>query len=136
MIEIVNYYLDKYEVTLTEKEKMLIAKNCKGIPRIANKMVRRIKDFRTIQPTKRISDILKRIGIVKNGINNTDLKYMQILKDFNSPIGLKTISHALLIDENTIENKVEPYLIYLKYINKTFKGRELTKNGINFLKSI
>ncbi|MDE7433977.1 MAG: hypothetical protein K2M43_02510, partial [Mycoplasmoidaceae bacterium] len=65
-----------------------------------------------------------------------DLKYLKILSDFNVPIGLKTLSHALLIDENTIENKIEPYLIYQKLINKTIKGRVLTEKGKKFLLSV
>lgn len=136
MVEIINFYSEKYNVSLTKEEVTLIAKNCKGVPRIANKIIRRIKDFKTINSNISIKMILKRIGIVKNGINTIDLKYLNMLNDFDSPIGIKTISHAILLDETTIENKIEPYLIYCKYINKTIKGRTLTEKGKKFLLSI
>ncbi len=136
MKEIIDFYSDKYKVILKEEEINLIARNCKGIPRIANKIIRRIKDFKTINSSISIKNILKRIGIVKNGINTIDLKYLNILNDFDSPVGIKTISHAILLDETTIENKIEPYLIYCKYINKTIKGRTLTEKGKKFLCSI
>ncbi len=136
MLQIVEFYSKKYGTNLNEKEIKLVAKNSKGIPRIANKIIRRIKDFKTISPEISVKTVMNRIGIVKNGINRIDLKYLEILNDFDVPIGIKTISHALLLDESTIENKIEPYLIYCKYINKTLKGRSLTELGKKFLQSI
>ena len=136
ILEIINFYCKKYKIEISDKDKDLIAANSKGIPRIANKIIRRVKDFKSIDDKVSIKTILKRLGIIKNGINELDLKYLESLNEFNSPVGIKTISHAIMIDENTIEQKIEPYLIQLKYINKTSKGRCLTDNGKNFLAKI
>lgn len=136
MINVVKFYNEKYLTNLTDDEIKLISKNSKGIPRVANKIVRRVKDFRTICKSISVATILKRIGIIKNGINAIDLKYLEIINDFDMPVGIKTISHAILLDETTIENKIEPYLIQCGYINRTIKGQVITEKGKKFLLSI
>ncbi len=136
ILEIINFYCKKYKIQISDKDKNLVATNCKGIPRVVNKIIRRIKDFKTIDDNLSIKTILKRLGIIKNGINELDLKYLESLNEFNTPVGIKTISDAIMIDESTIEQKVEPYLIQLKYIIKTSKGRCLTANGKDFLAKI
>lgn len=127
--KILNLQLKKAEINL-------IAKNSKGIPRNLNRIIKRVLDYRTINPNIEILEILKSIGIVKDGLNEIDIKYLKKLNESTMFIGIKTICQYMNFDEQTIETKIEPFLITNKLIEKTPKGRKITNLGIKLLNSI
>lgn len=136
IIEIVSDYLRKMNLHLSNNEIKLIADNTKGIPRIANKIVRRVHDFKIVNPNITIREVLKNIDIISDGINRFDMQYLLALNNSEKEMGIRTISQLIGLDEFTIETKIEPFLISNNYINKTNKGRILTKKGKLFLKNI
>ncbi|MDR2821872.1 MAG: Holliday junction branch migration DNA helicase RuvB, partial [Mycoplasmataceae bacterium] len=77
-----------------------------------------------------IEEIFKKIKIGSNGLTSDDFEYLKVLKHSKKPIGLITLSHLLNIDHETIENKIEPYLLNNYYITKTNVGREITSKGL------
>lgn len=120
------------EKILNDYEIKKISENSKFTPRIAKKIYKRVVDFK--QGTKfNIDKILLKLNIYENGISDLDLRYLSLLEDSTS-LSLKTISQTLNIDEKTILNKIEPYLFKIRFIEKSSKGRKLTKIGAKFFK--
>ncbi|MGL5640148.1 MAG: Holliday junction branch migration DNA helicase RuvB [Mycoplasmoidaceae bacterium] len=131
IIQILNY--ENKEGLLNDYEIIKISENSKFTPRIAKKIYRRVVDFKE-GTNLDINKILLKLGICENGINELDLKYLNILKN-NKSISLRTVSHMMNTNEKTILNKIEPYLFKIGFIEKNNKGRKLTKIGYDFLKN-
>ena len=109
-----------------------IARRSRGTPRIALRLLRRIRDFAEVRDEGAIShdrarEGLEALGVDEQGFDEMDIKYLEILFDANRrALGLSTIAAALSEDEGTIEDVIEPYLLANGYIEKTAKGRIAT----------
>ncbi|MGL4617167.1 MAG: Holliday junction branch migration DNA helicase RuvB [Mycoplasmoidaceae bacterium] len=131
IIEILNF--ENKEKILSDYELIKISENSKCTPRIAKKIYKRVVDFK--QGTNLdINKILLKLNIYENGINDLDIKYLNVLNE-NKSLSLKTISQILNTNEKTILNKIEPYLFKIGFIEKNNKGRKLTNSGHVFLKN-
>ncbi|MGL4647123.1 MAG: Holliday junction branch migration DNA helicase RuvB [Mycoplasmoidaceae bacterium] len=126
-----NYLLKNNSINVSAEEISIIAKHAKGTPRLAKNILKRVLDFKITNQIS-INEILKRMKIYEMGINENDINYLKLIYQ-NQNISLKTISQILFIDENTILNKIEPYLLKINYIEKSNKGRKLTEDGIVFM---
>lgn len=111
-----------------------IASYSKGIPRIAKRILSRVLDYKTILDGD-ILEIFKKIGLHPLGLNQIDIEYLKLLCT-NRKTGLKTISQILYMDEKTILEKIEPYLIKKNLILKTSNGRIITEEGIDYINRI
>lgn len=107
-----------------------IAKRSRRTPRIANRILKRIRDFAEVEyegvVNKEITSIaLQKIDIDEMGLDRNDREYLlTIIEKFNGgPVGLDTISASMSEDRDTIEDVIEPYLLQLGFINRTPKGR-------------
>lgn len=127
--DIIKFYGNKLGVIFSDDDLLTLIYASKGIPRIAYKMVRRALDFRLNNKDIQMSEILSKLGIIYEGIDKNDYSYLKLLQNHSTPIGLKTISQTINIDEETIQYKIEPYLLKNEYIIKTSKGRKLTNKG-------
>ena len=109
-----------------------IARRSRGTPRIALRLLRRIRDFAEVRDEGAIShdrarEGLEALGVDEQGFDEIDIKYLEILFDAkHRALGLSTIAAALSEDEGTIEDVIEPYLLANGYIEKTAKGRIAT----------
>ncbi len=109
-----------------------IARRSRGTPRIALRLLRRIRDFAEVRDEGTIShnrarEGLEALGVDEQGFDEMDIKYLEILFDAkHRALGLSTIAAALSEDEGTIEDVIEPYLLANGYIEKTAKGRIAT----------
>ena len=109
-----------------------IARRSRGTPRIALRLLRRIRDFAEVRDESAIShdrarEGLEALGVDEQGFDEMDIKYLEILFDAkHRALGLSTIAAALSEDEGTIEDVIEPYLLANGYIEKTAKGRIAT----------
>ena len=109
-----------------------IARRSRGTPRIALRLLRRIRDFAEVRDEGAIShdrarEGLEALGVDEQGFDEMDIKYLEILFDAKRrALGLSTIAAALSEDEGTIEDVIEPYLLANCYIEKTAKGRIAT----------
>lgn len=110
-----------------------VAFRSRGTPRIANALLRRVRDFAQVQGSGRIDVEIARIAlealnIDKYGLDEIDNKILlTIIDKFNGgPVGLGTIATALGEDAGTIEEVYEPFLIKEGFINRTPRGREVT----------
>jgi len=110
-----------------------IARRSRGTPRIANALLRRVRDFAQVMGTGRIDTkiaayALEALNIDKYGLDEIDNKILStIIHKFNGgPVGLSTIATALGEDPGTIEEVYEPYLIKEGFVKRTPRGREVT----------
>lgn len=110
-----------------------IAKRSRGTPRVANALLRRIRDFAQVKGTGNIDlEItkysLKALNIDEFGLDEMDNKILNIIiEKFNGgPVGLNTICTAVGEDSGTIEEVYEPYLVKEGFIKRTPRGREVT----------
>lgn len=113
-----------------------IASRSRGTPRIANRLLRRVRDFAQVMGdgniTRDIADIaLNRIEIDKRGLDAIDRKMMlTMINNFGGgPVGLETLAATIGEDSTTIEDVYEPFLMQLGFINRTPRGRIATKNA-------
>ncbi|MBT4921544.1 MAG: Holliday junction branch migration DNA helicase RuvB [Rickettsiales bacterium] len=111
-----------------------IARRSRGTPRIALRLLKRVRDFAdcadTDVITSKIADIaLNNLEIDKYGLDSNDRRYIAYIKDHydGGPVGIETIAAALSEQRDTIEETIEPYLIQEGFIAKTPKGRILLK---------
>lgn len=111
-----------------------IASRSRGTPRIANRLLKRVRDFAQVISdgviTKELADkALTRIEVDKIGLDSTDRNVITtMIKTFGGgPVGLDTLAATTGEDSNTIEDVYEPYLLQLGFINRTPRGRTVTK---------
>lgn len=110
-----------------------LARRSRGTPRIANRLLKRVRDYAIVANngiiTKAITDeSLDMLDIDKYGLDATDRKYLEtIIERFNGgPVGVETLAASLSEETDTIEDVYEPYLLQLGFIQRTPKGRIAT----------
>ncbi len=110
-----------------------IARRSRGTPRIANRLLKRVRDYAQVKAggviTKEVADsALLMMEIDNLGLDLVDRKMlMTIIKNFGGgPVGLDTLAASIGEDSNTIEDVYEPYLLQIGFLNRTPKGRMLT----------
>lgn len=113
-----------------------IASRSRGTPRIANRLLKRVRDFGQVYGdgvvTKKIAQLaLEKIEVDKIGLDSTDANMIKsMIKNFGGgPVGLDTLAATIGEDTNTIEDVYEPYLLQLGFINRTPRGRVVTKSA-------
>ncbi|WP_456382928.1 Holliday junction branch migration DNA helicase RuvB [Hydrogenimonas sp.] len=109
-----------------------IARRSRGTPRIALRLLRRVRDFAEVENETRIhlertKFALDQLGVNEEGFDELDIKLLRLLIEAKGkPLGLSTIGAALSEDEGTIEDVIEPYLLANGYIERTARGRIAT----------
>ncbi|MFQ5771175.1 MAG: Holliday junction branch migration DNA helicase RuvB [bacterium] len=121
-------------VRMHEEAGMEIAKRSRGTPRIANRLLRRIRDFAQIEGdgniTKEITqNSLQRLDVDELGLDEMDKRILQVLvKNFSGgPVGINTLAVAVGEQGETLEEIYEPYLIQEGFLKRTPRGREVTE---------
>ncbi len=122
-------------VALDPDAARLIAERSRGTPRIANRFLRRVRDLAQVLKAPRVderlaADALRRLGVDQNGLEELDRRILRCLVD-NAPaaVGIKTIAAAVGEAEDTIEEVFEPHLLRSGFVQKTARGRVVTRNG-------
>lgn len=122
----------KLEKPCLDDAALEMAKRCRGTPRIALRLLKRIRDYADVEDEDQISLARARYGLDELGVNSMgfdemDLRFLNILLESKGrPLGLSTISAALSEDEGTVEDVIEPYLLAKGYIERTARGRVAT----------
>ncbi len=115
-----------------------IAKRSRGTPRIALRLLKRVRDFAEVEDESKITHkttkyALDELGINEHGFDELDIKFLSLLAEAKKPLGLSTIAAALSEDEGTIEEVIEPFLIANGFVEKTPKGRIATRKAYEIL---
>jgi Holliday junction DNA helicase RuvB len=125
-------------VTISEKSALLIGSCARGTPRIAKKLLRRVRDFAQVKNKSIIDDelvlqALAFLGIDEEGLTSIDhMLLRKIIENFNGgPVGLETLASLIGEDKDTIEAVYEPFLLRKGYLEKTARGRQIP--GIKLL---
>jgi Holliday junction DNA helicase RuvB len=123
-------------VEINEEGAFEIASRSRGTPRIANRLLRRVRDYAEVKGDGRIHraiamDALKMMDVDTYGFDEIDRKLMlTILEKYNGgPVGLGALAAAINEDEDTIEDIYEPYLIQIGFLDRTPRGRVATRKA-------
>jgi Holliday junction DNA helicase RuvB len=119
----------------TDKEAAIeIARRSRGSPRVANRLVRRVRDWAEVKKDGKITveateEALKSHGIDSMGLDNVDRKVISVIyESFNGgPVGIESIAATMNEEPDTIVDIVEPFLLKIGFLKRTPRGRELTK---------
>ena len=121
------------KVDITENGAREIAKRSRGTPRVANRLLRRVRDFAQVESDGKITDqvadsALLRLEVDALGLDDMDKRILEaIIKKFNGgPVGLNTLAVAVSEEADTLEEVYEPYLIQEGFLKRTLRGREAT----------
>jgi len=130
--EVVARTADVLNVKVEDKAALEIGKRARGTPRLAIRLLKRIRDYAQVKSDglitmKETSEALKMLGVDELGLNDADRKYLDIIKKQygGGPVGVENIAAALTEDVGTIIEVYEPYLMKKGLIKRTQRGRIL-----------
>ena len=133
LTKIVNRSASLLQVKITSESAIEIARRSRGTPRIANRLLRRVRDFAQVKGDGTITlDIaryaLSALNVDSNGLDEMDLRILGTIIDKfrGGPVGINNIATAVGEDAGTVEEVYEPYLIQEGYLQRTPRGREAT----------
>src|SRR5699024_5354529 len=122
-----------FETSITNEAANEIARRARGTPRIANRLLKRVRDIAQVRGEKEISldttmDALKMLQVDDVGLDHIDHKLMyEIINSFRGgPVGLDTIAATIGEESQTIEDVYEPYLLQIGFLQRTSRGRLAT----------
>lgn len=128
IIEILKINAPKVGLTFDDFALESLASRCRGTPRHANSYLIWLRDYvdstgNSVVNTETVEDAMRMIGVDERGITKQDYKYLDVLRSSKKPMGLATLVGTTGFDRDTIEHTIEPYLLRLKMIEKTPRGR-------------
>lgn len=130
----------KMGLSLDSEAKMQIARRSRGTPRIANRILRRVRDFALVNGTtnvalKEVTSALNLLDIDDIGLDSMDRKILTVMKNYyqGGPVGIDALSATLGEDKQTIEDVYEPYLLKQGLILRTPRGRVLSEQALEHI---
>ena len=140
LISIIKRNAKLFDLHITDDGAAEIANRSRGSPRVAGRLLRRVRDFSVVQENMPIDDnfadmALNRLEVDSCGLDSMDHQYLlYIINNFDGgPVGIETISAALSEERDTIEAVVEPFLMQKGFLQRTSRGRMVTSGGYNHL---
>jgi len=128
------------QISIEDRGAEEIARRSRGTPRIANRLLKRVRDYAQVVGNGVITDKIADEGLAllevdRCGLDKTDRTMLQtIIEKFNGgPVGVETLAAAISEETETIEDVYEPYLIQMGFINRTPRGRVATKGAYHHL---
>lgn len=132
----------KMNLKLADEALSLMSRCARGTPRIANRILRRVRDFSLVKGEKEISKAsvekaLSLMHIDGQGLDSMDRRILSVMLDYyqGGPVGIEALCATLSEDRSTIEDVFEPYLLKEGFIIRTPRGRELTEKAREHLKT-
>ena len=136
LFQIVQRSAQILNVPIEEEAALEIAGRSRGTPRIANRLLRRLRDFAEVESDGKIrigiaKHGLERLEIDSNGLDDMDMRIIKtIIQNFGGgPVGLSTLAVSVGEESDTIEEIYEPYLIQQGFLERTSRGRKVTLKG-------
>jgi Holliday junction DNA helicase RuvB len=131
------------QIPIDENGGLEIAKRARGTPRVANRLLRRVRDFAEVEGNGFIDDVIAKralalLEVDEEGLDRMDRCILStIIEKFDGgPIGLDSLSVAVCEEKDTLEDVYEPFLIQKGYIQRTPRGRVATKRAYRHLKLV
>ncbi|OQX52921.1 MAG: Holliday junction branch migration DNA helicase RuvB [Candidatus Aminicenantes bacterium 4484_214] len=127
-------------VEVNDEGAQQIARRSRGTPRVANRLLRRVRDYAEVKGDGRISgpgalEALDMMEVDSLGLDEVDRKILQtIIENFNGgPVGINTIAAAIDEEKDTIESIYEPFLMRIGFLERTLRGRKVTAKAYQHL---
>ncbi len=127
-------------ISLSNDGAMAIAKRSRGTPRIANRLLKRVRDFAIVDNKTTIDEdeakkSLHKLSVDDYGLDNLDRRYLKLLIENygGGPVGIETISALLSEEIDTIEDVIEPYLLQIGFLQRTPRGRMVQEKAYKHL---
>ncbi len=127
-------------LTLTDDGAREIARRARGTPRVAGRLLRRVRDFAAVSgatavDTAAADAALRRLEVDERGLDAMDRRYLTVIAENydGGPVGADTLAAALSEQRDVIEEVIEPYLIQEGLLQRTPRGRALTRSGYTYL---
>ena len=124
---------DKLGLVMTEEASFEIASRARGTPRIAGRLLRRVRDFAIVENEGRVgrdlaNRALNRLDVDQSGLDAMDRRYLRLIADHygGGPVGVETLGAALSEESDAIEDVIEPFLMQQGFVQRTSRGRLLT----------
>lgn len=143
LAEIVGNNAKKLNITLEQSALNLIAACARGTPRIANRILRRVRDFSLVKGESKISEesVKKSLSLMEIdhfGLDRMDRKILRVIEDYykGGPVGIETLCATLAEDRTTIEDVYEPYLLKEGFLLRTPRGREISQKAKDHINQI
>tara|TARA_Y100001968_G_scaffold314434_1_gene339763 strand:- start:5902 stop:6945 length:1044 start_codon:yes stop_codon:yes gene_type:complete len=126
---------------LSDNASLEIAKRSRGTPRIANRLLRRVRDFATVKnqlefiEMKVVHEALSLYSIDEKGLDDIDRRLLSLIINIydRGPVGVETLAAALGEDSETVEFVIEPYLLQIGFLKRTSRGRIVTPKAIQHM---
>lgn len=138
--QIVNRTGDVLGAEIEEEGTIEIARRSRGTPRVANRLLKRVRDYAEVEAngviTEQVaSDALDMLSVDKEGLDTVDQRMLEVIINLyhGGPVGLNTIAANIGEDAGTIEDMVEPYLLQEGFIQRTPRGRVATQRAYTHL---
>ena len=127
-------------ISISDDGAMEIAKRSRGTPRVAGRLLRRVRDFGAVAKSKQVDNeiadhALRRLDVDKYGLDAFDRRYLNcILQNYGGgPVGIDTLAAALSEERDTLEEVIEPFLLKLGFLQRTPRGRMISDAGCEYL---
>jgi len=140
LCEIIKRSANILQIDITEEGAKRLSRSARGTPRIANRLLKRARDFAQVKADNHITDsvaeqALDMLEVDAYGLDEIDRRLLQTIFDKFSggPVGLDTIAASISEETETIEDVYEPYLLQLGFLSRTPRGRVLTPAGLAYL---
>jgi len=140
LVKIVKRSAALLKTEIEEEAMNEIVKRSRGTPRIANRLLRRVRDYAQVKADGRISRKLAVValemeGIDEKGLDTLDRKYLRMLIDnYNcGPVGIETIAASLNEERDTLEDVIEPFLLKIGFLKRTRQGRKVGIKALEHL---
>ena len=140
LADIVARSADILGVTINSEGALEIARRSRGTPRIANRMLKRVRDYAQVKADGMIdkkvaSAALGMLEVDELGLDNTDRKMLSAIIEFfdGGPVGLETLASTIGEESITLEDVYEPYLLQIGFLNRTPRGRCATRRAYEHL---
>ncbi len=138
--DIIMHYARHLQLKISSESALHIGRCARGTPRIAKRILRRVRDFAQVHNQNEADDLLvlkalKFLGLDEEGLSTLDLLLLRkMIEHFNGgPVGLETLASMIGEDADTIETVYEPYLLRLGYLEKTARGRQIPHKKLPLL---
>lgn len=117
-----------------------IAGRARGTPRIANRLLRRVRDYAQVRgdgvvTNRMVNEALELEGVDELGLDELDRSYLRVIAGVyeGGPVGLEAVAATMNEDAGTLEDVVEPYLLQIGFLARTRRGRQLTRKAVTHL---
>lgn len=141
--KIVSHSAKRLNVVIDEEASLAIAQRSRGTPRIANRLLRRVRDYAQVKTDHGkversvVQKAMEILGIDSQGLDDIDRRMLQVMDEHykGGPVGIEALAATLNEEVDTIVDVIEPYLLKIGFLKRTARGRELTESSLKHVNS-